>query len=145
MRLIDSLATTPGLAEVFSDVSVLQSMLQFEAALAAAEARVGVIPESARGRHRGSRHPRRLRHRRTRRKIAARGNAGDSAGQRAHRARARPSEESARFVHWGATSQDVADTAIVLLLDRSRAILAADHHALQARAPPALRPSTPAP
>ena len=32
-----------------------------------------------------------------------------------------------RFVHWGATSQDVTDTALVLLLRRARAILASDH------------------
>src|SRR4030095_3214842 len=43
-RLIESLATTEPLAEIFSDQSVLQAMLDFEAALARAEARVGVIP-----------------------------------------------------------------------------------------------------
>ncbi len=46
-RLIDSLATTEPLADVFSDRSVLQAMLDFESALARAEARVGVIPQSA--------------------------------------------------------------------------------------------------
>src|SRR5882724_8171700 len=45
-RLIESLATTESLAELFSDQSVLQAMLDFEAALARAEARTGVIPES---------------------------------------------------------------------------------------------------
>lgn len=35
--------------------------------------------------------------------------------------------ESAKFVHWGATSQDVADTAMVLLLRRASGVLAADH------------------
>jgi adenylosuccinate lyase len=34
MRLIDSLATTPAMAEVFSDESLLRAMLDFEAALA---------------------------------------------------------------------------------------------------------------
>ena len=47
MSLIESLATTPELAEVFSDESVLRAMLLFETALAHAEAEVGVIPESA--------------------------------------------------------------------------------------------------
>ena len=46
-RLIESLATTEPLADLFSDQSVLQAMLDFEAALARAEATVGVIPESA--------------------------------------------------------------------------------------------------
>ena len=44
MGLIDSLATTEALAGVFSDRSVLQAMLEFEAALARAEERCGVIP-----------------------------------------------------------------------------------------------------
>ena len=39
MRLIDSLVTTPVLAELFSDESVLKAMLDFESALARAEAR----------------------------------------------------------------------------------------------------------
>src|SRR5882724_6941082 len=46
-RLIESLATTEPLADLFSDQSVLQAMLDFEAALARAEARIGIIPESA--------------------------------------------------------------------------------------------------
>ena len=34
--------------------------------------------------------------------------------------------EAARFVHWGTTSQDVADTAMSLLLKRAEPILMAD-------------------
>ena len=47
VRLIDSLATTPPLAELFSDESVLQAMLDFEVALARAEARTGIVPAAA--------------------------------------------------------------------------------------------------
>jgi 3-carboxy-cis,cis-muconate cycloisomerase len=46
-RLIESLAATEPLSRIFSDTSVLQAMLAFEAALARAEARVDVIPASA--------------------------------------------------------------------------------------------------
>ena len=46
-RLIESLATTDAFAELFSDASVLQAMLDFEAALAGAEARVGIVPRAA--------------------------------------------------------------------------------------------------
>ena len=46
-RLIESLATTAPLEDVFSDQSVLQAMLDFEAALARTEAKLGVIPRSA--------------------------------------------------------------------------------------------------
>src|SRR5580704_11074377 len=130
MRLIDSLASTPGLAEIFSDASIVQAMLDFEAALARAEARVGVIPQSA------AEAITRL----------ARAEAFDSAqfaqlAKQSLRAgtmsiplvkaltdRVRSADpESAKFVHWGATSQDVADTAIVLLLRRVSTILAADN------------------
>ena len=46
-RLIESLATTDSLAELFSDQSVLQALLNFEVALARAEARVGIVPHAA--------------------------------------------------------------------------------------------------
>jgi 3-carboxy-cis,cis-muconate cycloisomerase len=127
VRLIDSLATTEPLAELFSDQQVLQAMLDFEAALARAESRLGVIPQDA---------------------AQAIGNAATSGGfdaaalsREAQRAgtsaipvvkalteRVRASDAAAaRFIHWGATSQDVTDTALILLLKRARTILAADH------------------
>ena len=46
-RLIESLAATEALAQVFSDGAVLQAMLDFEAALARAEAHIGLIPAHA--------------------------------------------------------------------------------------------------
>src|SRR5580692_668099 len=47
MRLIESLATTAPLAEIFSDRSILQAMLDFEVALARSEARFKIVPRSA--------------------------------------------------------------------------------------------------
>ena len=47
VRLLESLATTDALADVFSDAALLSAMLRFEAALARAEARAGVVPASA--------------------------------------------------------------------------------------------------
>ena len=47
MRLMESLATTGPLADIFSDESVLQAMLDFEAALARVQARLKIIPEDA--------------------------------------------------------------------------------------------------
>ena len=49
-RLIDSLATTGPLADLFSDDSLLQAMLDFEVALARAEARLGIVPARRGGR-----------------------------------------------------------------------------------------------
>lgn len=125
-RLIDSLATTESLAELFSDHSVLQAMLAFESALARAEALCNIIPQSAAD------------------AIAAAAQADffDSATI-AHEAllsatpaiplvkavteRVRAKDSAAAgFVHWGATSQDVCDTALVLLLKRAQPILESD-------------------
>jgi 3-carboxy-cis,cis-muconate cycloisomerase len=125
-QLIETLAITEPLAELFSDQSVLQAMLDFEVCLARAEAKLGIVPQSV------AEH------------IAAAARASDfdvsaltkrmlRAGTMAipvvnaltEKVRAR-SAEAAGYVHWGATSQDVTDTALMLLLNRSQPILAAD-------------------
>ncbi len=126
-RLIDSLATTDELADLFSDASVLQAMLDFEAALARAAARAGAIPEQAA----------------LAIAAAARAEHFDAAAiAREARETATPSiplvnaltarvgsadPESARYVHWGATSQDVSDSALILLLRRAHRLLTDDH------------------
>jgi 3-carboxy-cis,cis-muconate cycloisomerase len=46
-RLIDALATTGSLANLFSDESLLEAALAFEVALARAEAGLGIIPQAA--------------------------------------------------------------------------------------------------
>jgi 3-carboxy-cis,cis-muconate cycloisomerase len=130
-RLIDSLATTEALAEIFSDRSLVQAMLDFEAALARAEAKAGVIPASAAA------------------SITAAASADgidDAAIAREARASGTVSiplvkaltarvgaadAASARYVHFGATSQDVSDSAMVLAIGRARVILAADHARLE--------------
>lgn len=125
-RLIESLATTEPLADLFSDQSVLQAMLDFESALARAEARVGVIPRSAANAIR----------------KAAKAETFDIANLAVATLRAgtpgiplakaltdkvrTTDADAAGYVHWGATSQDVADTALVLLLKRAEPILSED-------------------
>ena len=125
-RLIESLATTEPLADLFSDQSVLQAMLDFESALARAEARVGVIPRSAANAIR----------------KAAKAETFDIANLAVATLRAgtpgiplakaltdkvrTTDADAACYVHWGATSQDVADTALVLLLKRAEPILSGD-------------------
>jgi len=124
MRLIDSLATTPALAEIFSDSSILQAMLDFEAALGRAEARVGVIPQAAaetitRLARAETFHASQLA------TLSLRAGTMSIPLVKALTDRVRSVDpESAKFVHWGATSQDVADTAMVLLLRRASASLA---------------------
>ena len=125
-RLIESLATTDSLAELFSDQSVLQALLDFEVALARAEARVGIVPQAAAKSIAAAAKAEAF-------DVAAlsrdmlRGGAAAIPLAKALTERVRANDaEAARYVHWGATSQDVADTALVLLLKRARPILAAD-------------------
>jgi 3-carboxy-cis,cis-muconate cycloisomerase len=126
-RLISSLSTTDDLVELFSDRSVLLALLAFETALARAQARLGMIPADAAE---------------TIAMAAAVENFDAVAIARAARKSASIAiplvkaltslaGEAAGFVHFGATSQDVIDTAIVLLLRRAKEILVADHARLE--------------
>jgi len=132
LRLIESLTTTESLAEAFSDISVLQAMLDFEVALARAEAELKIIPRSAA---------------RTIAKLARAGNfdvaalaretlragtPGIPVAKALRKKVQRIDDTSADFVHWGATSQDVSDSALVLVLRKCAAILDADLNRLEA-------------
>jgi 3-carboxy-cis,cis-muconate cycloisomerase len=124
--LIESLATTPALAEVFSDESVLRAMLEFEAALARAEAQVGIIPTEAAKAINACATPADF-------DVSALAKATFRSGSPAiplvkaltEKVRS-TNQEASRFVHWGATSQDVVDTAMSLLLKRAEPILKRD-------------------
>ena len=126
-RLIESLAATEAVSAVFSDEAVLRRMLDFEAALARAEARVGVIPAEAAAAIGAAAAPDGF-------DIAGLVRQSLRAGTPAiplvrmltEKVRARDAA-AAGFVHWGATSQDVTDTTLVLLLGECRRMLEADH------------------
>ena len=131
MPLIDSLATTDALAAVFSDDSLLQAMLDVEAALARVQAREGIIPERAANAIQSA-------------AVAARFDAAAIARESRQTGtvviplvtmltvRVREADsESAEFVHWGATSQDIADSAMNLILKRAIATVAVDHQHLR--------------
>ena len=125
-RLIESLATTPTLAALFSDESVLQAMLEFETALARAESRTGVIPKDAADAITAAARPCNF-------DIPSLADAAFRAGTPAiplvkmltEQVR-KTDVDAARFVHWGATSQDVADSAMSLLLKRAEPLLIGD-------------------
>jgi 3-carboxy-cis,cis-muconate cycloisomerase len=124
--LVESLATSPAMSELFSDSSVLAAMLAFEVALARAEASLGVIPLSAVDAIAKAGRPELY----DAGALAADGLRSGTASiplVQALTERVRAIDPSAAgFVHWGATSQDVADTAIVILLKKARDILQAD-------------------
>jgi 3-carboxy-cis,cis-muconate cycloisomerase len=111
---------------ICDDATALQHMLDFEAALARAEAATGVIPK-------GAAEPIARACKASSFDIAALSEAAPRSGNlaiplvralTAHVAKADP--EAARYVHWGATSQDVIDTAAMLTLRAGIDALAAD-------------------
>jgi 3-carboxy-cis,cis-muconate cycloisomerase len=125
-RLISCLATTPALAEVFSDESVMRAMVEFEAALARAEASAGIIPKNAAKVITKCAASPKI-------DLGALADAAFRAGTPAiplvkaltEQVR-KTNPDASRFVHWGATSQDVADSAMSLLLKRAESILSSD-------------------
>jgi 3-carboxy-cis,cis-muconate cycloisomerase len=125
MPLIDSLATTPELANLFSDQSLLRAMLEFETALARGQANVGIIPKEA-ANVIGSALPESfdiesLIH------DSLRAGTPSIPFVKALTEHVRSiNPNAAGYIHWGATSQDVADTALILLLKKAQALLAVD-------------------
>ena len=122
----DSLFATDAMRDVFSDRARVARMLDFEAALATAEARVGVIPAAAA-------------------EAIARACTVDGFDLAAISRAARNSgnlaiplvaaltakvaaaaPDAKGYVHWGATSQDVIDTGLVLQLRDALALIEAD-------------------
>lgn len=132
-ELLDSLLRGSAVTARFSRDATLKGMLDFEAALAAAEAETGVIPGAAVA------------------PIAAAARAGDLDWPALRDAAARAGNlaiplvkqltalvaardaEAARFVHWGATSQDAIDTGLVLQVRGALDDLGADLDGLLAQ------------
>jgi len=111
---------------VCDDLAYLQHMLDFEAALARAEAATGVIPASAVA-------PIEKACRAEKFDLAVLAEAATRAGNLAiplvkalTTAVARADADAARYVHWGATSQDVIDTATMMTLRAAIEALLAD-------------------
>ena len=132
MTLFDELFSYEALQRVFSDESGVQSMLNFEAALARAEARTGVIPEiDARKitEKCGAQH---FDLTAIRKEAARAGNAAIPLIKMLTDLVATEDKNAARFVHWGATSQDVIDTGCVLQLRRAFELMDQDLSRLSA-------------
>jgi 3-carboxy-cis,cis-muconate cycloisomerase len=130
--LLDSLSTTEPLAEVFSDTSFLAAMLRFEVALARAEARAGLIPGSAADAIAAAAVPDAFDLPSIARSARSSGTVAISFVEMLTASVRAVDPAAAKFVHWGATSQDVTDTALILCLSRARPILEAHHHRVAA-------------
>lgn len=121
--VFDRFLSTPVMAETFGAPALLQGMLDFEAALARAQAAEGVIPGAAAA-------PIAAACRVEHFDLDAIVEAGTVAGTlaiplvRALTARvATVDPAAAGCVHWGSTSQDVIDTAMVLATRRALALI----------------------
>jgi hypothetical protein len=113
---------TPSMRAIFSDHALIERYVEVEVALARAEARCGVIPANAAE------------------EIATKSNAAafdfdllrretENVGYPilpvVHQM-AKQCGEAGRYVHWGATTQDIMDTAVVLQIRAALDLVAAD-------------------
>ena len=131
MRLIESLATTAPLAETFSDQSILRAMLDFEGALARAEAQLNVIPSGAAELIDRAAKSARIDATDWAAEILAAGTPAVPFVRALREQVLAENPDAAGYVHWGATSQDLCDTALVLLLRKAWDILEADLRRLE--------------
>jgi 3-carboxy-cis,cis-muconate cycloisomerase len=124
--MFDHLFTTDRMRAIFSEEARIQGMLDFEAALARAEARAGMIRADTAAVIAAHCHADRF-------EVAALAQATALAGNPAipliaalTAQVAADDTEAARYVHWGATSQDVIDTGLILQLRDALDTLDAD-------------------
>lgn len=113
-ELLDSLLRGAAVTARFSRDATLQGMLDFEAALAAAEAEAGLIPAAAVAPITAAARASEFDWTALRDDAARAGNlAIPLVKQLTARVKALDAD-AARFVHWGATSQDAIDTGLIL-------------------------------
>jgi 3-carboxy-cis,cis-muconate cycloisomerase len=125
-RLLEALFTTEKLSEIFSDRGRLQGMLDFEAALARAEAAVGILPPRAAEAIAAQCRAEAFDVDALAPATALAGNPAIPLVRELTARIAKADPEAARFVHWGATSQDAMDTGLALQLRAALAAIDAD-------------------
>src|SRR5215470_8984329 len=130
MRLFDELFSFEAIERALSDASRLQGMLDFEAALAHAEARAGVIPAGAAQTIAAKCRVELFDLAAIRKETARAGNAAIPLIKMLTELVAKEDKDAARFVHWGATSQDVIDTGCLLQLRSAFELMDLDLSAL---------------
>lgn len=126
MSVFEGFLSTPEMQEVFSETSIVQAMMDFEAALARALAAEGVIPAAAATAIAGV----------CKAElydvpaiVAASGRAGSLAIPLVRKLTETVGlfdASAAAWVHWGSTSQDVIDTALVLATRRGLTLVDRD-------------------
>lgn len=128
--VFEGFLSTPSMLQVFDKTAVVQAMMDFEAALARAQGRVGVIPAAA---AQAIASLCRAELYDVAALVAGTGRAGSLAipvVQKLAETVALFDPVAAGYVHWGSTSQDVIDTAMVLLTRRALRLIEDDLLAL---------------
>ncbi|HTN66765.1 MAG TPA: 3-carboxy-cis,cis-muconate cycloisomerase [Burkholderiaceae bacterium] len=108
--------STDAMRNVFSDRAAIQRMLDFEAALARAEAAHGVIPAQAVAAIEAGCEAAHIDFEALTQAAATAGNLAIPLIQQLTAHVAKTDADAAKYVHWGATSQDVIDTGLLLQL-----------------------------
>ena len=126
MQLLNSLFRSEEVEKALSDRACLQGMLDFEAGLARAEARAGVIPSSAAAAIAAKCEAELFDVAELARGARLAGNIAIPLVKALTALVAQSDSEAARYVHWGATSQDAIDTGCVLQLRQALKIITGD-------------------
>jgi 3-carboxy-cis,cis-muconate cycloisomerase len=126
MRLFDKLFRYEAIDLIFSDREYIQASLDFEAALARAEAKAGVIPSTDAPIIAAACRAEHFNLEELSAQAALSGNVAIPLVKTLTELVARQSKDASRFVHWGATSQDVMDTGLVLQLRRALEVVDQD-------------------
>lgn len=126
MKLFDKLFRYEAIDRILSDQACIQSMLDFEAALARAEAKVGAIPAAAAPIIAAACQAEQFNLDELTTQAALSGNVAISLVKKLTELVTKQDKDAARFVHWGATSQDAMDTAVVLQLRQALEVMDQD-------------------
>jgi 3-carboxy-cis,cis-muconate cycloisomerase len=116
MQLLDGFFRSPSVEPLFTDAAAVQAILDFEAALARAEARLGIVPADAARAIVSSCRVELFHLPALAQTMPAAGNLAIPVLQQLVAIVGRVSPEGAGRVHHGATSQDALDTGLVLQL-----------------------------
>ncbi len=122
-QLFDAYFTQPAMRAVFSDQGRVQGMLDFEAALARAEASVGLIPTDAVAPIEAACKAELYDYSALAQAISTAGNSAIPLVKALGKRVAARSTEAERYVHLGATSQDAMDSGLVLQLRAAAELL----------------------
>nr|WP_279626482.1 3-carboxy-cis,cis-muconate cycloisomerase [Pseudomonas composti] len=125
-QLFDAYFTAPAMRAIFCDVGRVQGMLDFEAALARAEARVGLIPAEAVAPIEAACKAELYDYPALAQAIATAGNSAIPLVKALGKRISATDPEAERYVHLGATSQDAMDSGLVLQLRAAIGLLESD-------------------